>query len=78
MTLNSAMAVILFFTEFGSFSAALHKSGWRCRWKKVHVHYLISRWVSGLSAHQFTNSKVAIQEVFRGFLIKSFRTLNCC
>jgi len=41
------MALILrYFTEFRSFPGALHKSGWRFRRKKVHVRYLISRWVS--------------------------------
>jgi len=38
MTLNDVMALILrYFTEFGSFRCALHKIGWRCRRKKVHV-----------------------------------------
>ena len=35
MTLNGVMAIILrYFTDFGSFRDALHKSGWRCRRKK--------------------------------------------
>jgi len=47
MTLNGVIAVILrYFTEFGSFRGALHKSGWRCRRKNLHVRYLISWWVS--------------------------------
>jgi len=44
MTLNGVMALILhYFIEFGSFRGALRKSGGRCRRKKVHVRYLISR-----------------------------------
>jgi len=46
MTSNVVMAFILrYFTEFGSFPEALHKSGWRCRRKKANVRYLISWWV---------------------------------
>jgi len=40
------MAVILrYFIEFGSFSDALRKSGWRCCRKKVYVCYFVSWWV---------------------------------
>ena len=47
VTLNGVMALILRdFTEFSSFRGALHKSGWRCRRKKVHVRCAISWRVS--------------------------------
>jgi len=36
MSLNGVMAVILrYFTEFGSFRVAVHRSGWRYRRKKL-------------------------------------------
>jgi len=47
MTLNGVMAIILrHFTKFGSFRGTPHRTGWRCRRKKVHVRYLISWWFS--------------------------------
>jgi len=48
MTLNGVMALIFrYLTEFGSFRSTLHKGVHvRCLVKKVHVHYLISWWVS--------------------------------
>jgi len=47
MTFYGVMDVILrYFTEFSSLRRAVHKSGWRCRRKKVHVRYFISWWVS--------------------------------
>jgi len=52
MTLNGVMTLILsYFIEFSSFRGALRKSGWICRRKNVHVHYLIFWWVSCIKTY---------------------------